>query len=326
LDKILTTNPALNDYSLLKNGPLAPGESFTMALPGTLAQSLTNVATAVGTPVLVDGTKIVDLLPVTDDDESRVIVATTRSTDKDPYVPTPPGVNGTVTECMLPHWRDSGKKSPLVCTAKEVYLDNVRNKNRTRCIEGKTIKVDISADVMFNTDRYDPAFFVALDGGNAMTGKCLLKGFEANQNYMVVDQKQDTKTVGAVVFGQDFRGGNDKCGDVIINGGGGAKIRTSIVNTEVQCVDRDNDGSLDVAVCFSWRVPGTDGLCTLTRDDPLTQGSLADVFPGTPSKCFCFVYNVDDITVDPVPNNKFDSCIPAKSATFGTAPKVTTTN
>lgn len=283
-----------------------------MAVPSYLIDSLTNVATVVGNPVLVDGTRLVDQPPVTSSDDSKVIVATTRSTTKDLFVPTPPGVNGTITQCMLPHWKDAGKKSPLTCRAKEVYLDNIRNKNRTRCVEGTKVKVEISADVVFNAARYDPAFFVATDGGDAMTGTCLLKGFEKGQRYSVVDKDSNTTVVGSVVFDKDFRGGNDKCGDVMFNGGGGGKIRTGIVNTEIQCVDRDNDGSLDFAICFSWRVAGTDGACTLTRDDPLTQGALADVFPGTPAKCFCFIYNVDDITVDPVPDNDFDQCIPAK--------------
>lgn len=300
----------INTMILKSGGPLAPGAKYTMAVPMIVTSDLINTATVTAVPVLIDGTPIAGLNPVVSSDDSKVkmIVITVRSGDKDPFVQPLPGVNGTVTKCMEPHWLDSGKTSKLQCTAKEVYLENIKNSNRTRCAAGSKIKVDISADIRFNSARYDPAFFVALDGGNAMNGKCLLKGLEAGQPYKVVDPTMNTTVVGSVVFDKDARGGNDKCGDVVINGGGGAIIRTSIVNTEVQCVDRDGNGSLDIAVCFSWRVKGTDGVCTLVNNDPKTIGALADVFPGSPSKCFCFIYDIDDITVDPVTDD-VDVCI-----------------
>lgn len=271
--------------------------------------SLLNTATVVADPVLVDGSPMTGLSQVTDTDDSEVKVTDARSVDKPPY--TPPGTNGTVTKCMKDHWEDSGKTSPLTCKAKEVYLTNIHNSNRTTCTAGTKLKVDISADIMFNTDRYDPTFFVALDGGDAMTGQCLLNGLQQTGTFIVLDNDSNSTTpVGQVVWDKDHRGGNDKCGDVIMNGGGGGKVRTTILNTEVLCVDRDKDGVLDVAVCFSWRVKGTDGYCTLTNDDPKTIGKLADAYPGTPSKCFCFVYPIDDITVDPVPDNRNDVCTP----------------
>lgn len=312
LGSVTTANPLLDNYIKLKdNGPLAPGSSFTMAIPKSLLQSLENVATVMAQPVLVDGTPITELQNVTATDPSNVILLTSRSETKPPI--TPPGTTGTVTKCMDPHWKDSNKTQDLQCKAKEVYLDNIYNSERITCVQGTKIKVDIRADIIFRTTRYDPAFFVALDGGDAMKGTCLLKGLEKNIPYKVVDPDDNTTVVGKVLFDSDHFGGNDSCGDVIMDVGGGGKITTSIVNTEMLCNDRDGDGSFDFAICFSWRVPGTDGVCTLTNNDPKTLGSLADVYPGTPSKCFCQVYDVPDIDVDP-PGEKPDLCVLAAPA------------
>jgi len=315
LGNVETKDPVLNNFInkmvLSSGGPLAPGAKYTMAVPMKVDADLINTATVTATPVLVTGVPIPGVEPVRASDDSKVkaVIIDVRSGVKDPFVPPPlPGTNGTITKCMLPHWLDSGKKSGLTCTAKEVYLQNIKNRVRTTCSKGTKVKVDISADVIFNSARYDPAFFVATDGGDAMTGVCLLKAFEKGPAYKVVDPDNNATIVGSVTFDNDFRGGNDKCGDIVINGGGGGAIRTSIISTEVQCTDRNGDGSLDIAVCFSWRVRGTDDVCTLSNSDTQTQGSLADVFPGTPSKCYCFVYEIDDISVDPVAD-AVDVCI-----------------
>jgi hypothetical protein len=71
-----------------------------------------------------------------------------------------------------------------------------------------------------------------------------------------------------------------------------------LVDAEIKCGDDNGNEMLDFSVCFSWRTHGTDGYCTMSRYDPDTEGELADMYPGTPSKCFCARYDVPTITVE----------------------------
>jgi hypothetical protein len=197
--------------------------------------------------------------------------------------------------CMQTNWEDAGNKQNLVCRAKEVYLESVTS-SRLSCNLGATVKLNLTAVIHFNAARYDPGWYVATDGGDALRGSCDINGLvEGYHNYVVSD---GGKTVGSVKWNSDFKGGNDKCGDVLIDGGGGADISVPFIrNVDMKCVDENNNGNLDFSVCFSWRVPGSDEFCTLSRTDPRTKGTEADLYPGTPSKCFCARYDVPTITV-----------------------------
>lgn len=229
------------------------------------------------------------LVKVTNSDPSEVqkkVETDTKSGDKDSYV--------VPETCMQTNWEDAGNSQDLVCRAKEVYLTEVTT-TRTSCNLNSMIKLNLTATIHFNTARYDPAWYVATDGGDALVGQCSLGALTQGTDYKVLD---GGKSVGSVKWNNDFKGGNDKCGDVFINGGGGADIVAPFVrDKEMKCVDHNGDGVLDFSVCFSWRVPGKDSFCTLSRDDPDTQGLQADVYPGTPSKCLCIRYDVPDVTV-----------------------------
>lgn len=294
LNAIKISDPLLNNYVKTDLVQLAPGESTVVSLPAKVADSLTNVATASGIPCLPNGDKIPSLQPVTNSDPSEVakkVSGTVKSGGKDAFdvVKPPEG-------CMQTNWEDAGNTQNLVCRAKEVYLNDVTSA-RLSCEEGTMTKLTLNASIHFNAARYDPGWYVATDGGDALVGTCAINGLVQGTNYNVTDGKGG-KTVGRVAWNADFKGGNDKCGDVLMDGGGGCDIAVPFLkDVEMKCVDENNDGNMDFSVCFSWRVAGQDGLCTLSRDDPSTVGKEADLYPGTPSKCFCARYDVPTVTV-----------------------------
>lgn len=285
-----------NDYI-----SLGPGESVLSSTPLTITSTFDNMASATGTPAMPDLTAIPNMVKVTNSDPSGVqqtVDTDTKSGDKDPFV--------IPETCMQTNWADAGNKQDLVCRAKEVYVKDLYTE-RLSCDVNSMVKLNITANIHFNTARYDPAWYVATDGGDALVGQCALGALTHGNDYQVT---QDQKSVGYVSWNQDFKGGNDKCGDVFIDGGGGADIMVPFVqNKEMKCVDHNNDGVMDFSVCFSWRVPGSDGFCTLSRDDPDTQGNQADAYPGTPSKCLCIRYDIPDITViTPDDDNHVSPC------------------
>jgi hypothetical protein len=142
---------------------------------------------------------------------------------------------------------------------------------------------------MFNSERFDPAWFVALDGGDALTGKCfaspLLKG---NVTTDLFASATSTTKVGQIEWTKDFIGSNDAGGDVIMNSGGGAVMKSVDIakNVAVICDDKNGDGVMDFGICFSWREKGADDTCAVDF-----------IYPGTPSKCFCARYDVPQITI-----------------------------
>jgi uncharacterized repeat protein (TIGR01451 family) len=291
LTGVKINDPLLN-YVKTDFAIIPPGGVVWASLPSTIKSNLVNIATATGTPSTASGTPIAGLSTVTAQDPSEVakkILGDVRNGDK----PSP-------ESCMQTNWEDAGNSQNLVCRAKEVYLNEITSV-RTTCQAGSTFKVNLTASIHFNAARYDPAWYVGKDGGDALTGICAINGLTQGQNYVVSDGKGGP-VVGSVAWNQDFKGGNDKCGDVIMSGGGGADIQVNFLqNEEIKCVDTNNDSNLDISVCFSWRVPGTDGFCTLSRSDPATVGKQADAYPGTPSKCFCARYDIPTVTV--VTNN-----------------------
>lgn len=290
LSGIKVTDPLLNFVKTdLIN--LGPGESTLVSLPATVTSSLVNTATVTGVPSTLTGTPIPNLQPVSSSDPSEVakmLDGSVKSGGKNPFkIP---------ESCMQTNWEDAGNTQNLVCRAKEVFLNDVVSPRLT-CQEGAMIALNLTASIHFNSGRYDPGWYVATDGGDALVGTCAINGLVQGNDYKVTDGKGGA-VVGKVAWNSDFKGGNDKCGDVLMDGGGGADIAVPfLTNVELKCVDDNNDGNMDISVCFSWRVAGQDDFCTLARDDINTKGKQADLYPGTPSKCFCARYDVPTITV-----------------------------
>jgi len=195
-------------------------------------------------------------------------------------------------------WEDADNHQNLVCRAKEVYLNDIHAKARETCDLNSMITINVDASIHFNSARYDNGWYVAKDGGDALTGHCAISGLLSNHQYNVRDGYGTAASeVGSVTWNQDAKGGPDMCGDVMMDGGGGCDIQVPFMeNVEVKCEDYNNDGVLDVSVCFSWRVAGKDSKCTLDMEG--ADGNLPDLYPGTPSKCFCSRVDIPEITVE----------------------------
>jgi hypothetical protein len=168
---------------------------------------------------------------------------------------------------MQDNWKAEGNNSDLVCRAKEVTVLNVQTfpSETTQCTSGEKIKLRLTGTVKFNSERYDAGWYIATDGGDAYTGACAISPLFKDYSYTI--------TGGAVSWNNDFRGGNDVCGDVL-TGGGPAVMTMDLVEADILCNDRDGDGYMDVCVGWSWRVAGHDAFCV---PNALT--------PGTPAKC-----------------------------------------
>lgn len=194
------------------------------------------------------------------------------------------------TKCMQDNWKAAGNKQDLVCEAKEVWLENMEASRPATCVAGGWTTLDLSASVVFNAERYDMGWYIATDGGTALTGQCVIKPLlQKDGPLSVVDKPGSTKVLTNVTWTKDFKGGNDLCGD-IIGGGGTLDFMRIGNNVQLPCIDKDGDGILDFGICFSWKVAGSDTKC-----NPVS------LFPGTPSKCFCARYNIPQIQVLPMP-------------------------
>lgn len=153
---------------------------------------------------------------------------------------------------------------------------------------------------MFNSDRYDPAWFLAVDGGDALTGKCFASPLlQGNVTSDLFASATSTTKVGLISWTQDFKGSNDVCGDIITTSGGGAVLKSVDIakNVAVICDDKNGDGVLDFGICFSWRERGADDTCVPDF-----------IYPGSPSKCFCARYDVPQITIK-IPDNPVGECL-----------------
>ena len=178
--------------------------------------------------------------------------------------------------CMDDKWHITGLNSQdLTCTAKEVFIEEDTGGNKIISADivngddceypGDTATVAILADIHFNADRYDIGIYSAIDGGNALNGKCGLDVLNPN----------------APPPAQDVDG--DDCGDVKVGKDDGTFHDFPFQILKLTCEDDDRDGFLDFGVCFSWRTNGSNEECN----------GPDDIFPGSPSKCFCERVNIN---------------------------------
>jgi len=175
-----------------------------------------------------------------------------------------------IGKCMQDNFQlVGGSTSDLTCSAKEVELQSLTATIDGACIKGEYTTLTLQAVVQLNAARYDMGWYIALDGGNGLTGTCAISPLlkESQESYSLSGGAQ-------IVWNADVKGGNDVCGDIM--DATTMTVSNFLYATEILCEDSDNDGLLDTVVCFSWRVPGSDSAC-----DP------SALYPGTPSKCAC---------------------------------------
>jgi hypothetical protein len=141
-----------------------------------------------------------------------------------------------------------------------------------------TLDVTLSAGPF---DRYDVAFYVALNGNSALSGTSCYHDYldpplTTTPAYPTVD---NGPWANLEPFDQ-----NDSCGDIQANSDAIKTIRTPLLPIQIACVDTDLDGNVDVSVCSSWR-NGTTG-------QQATCSGLSEATPGSTDRCSCARVNV----------------------------------
>ena len=203
--------------------------------------------------------------------------------------------------CMKDSYSYYGKTGTLSCTAKSIFLETVTSPTAKQCEVGKPVKVNLTATIRFaGGNKYDPGWYIARDGGDALTGKCAVGFLEQKYSSAISIIEGSgggchSYNKGSVFWNGDVTGGNDECGDVSVDSAGGAISYNILVDTEVQCKDSDNDGKLDFSICFSWRETANDSVCAVTSK--LTSGIVPQLFPGSTSSCYCAQYDVPNVVV-----------------------------
>jgi len=141
-----------------------------------------------------------------------------------------------------------------------------------------TLDVTLSAGVF---DRYDAAFYVALDGNSALSGtSCYHDYLEPPLSTTpAYPEIHNGPWANLEPFDQ-----NDSCGDVQAQSEVTKTVRTPLLPIQVACVDTDRDGNVDVSVCASWR-SGTTGPQATCR-------GLSDAVAGSSERCSCARLNV----------------------------------
>lgn len=163
-----------------------------------------------------------------------------------------------------------------VCTANDVRLDSL---TPVSVVEDCTTGTIGSATVIFEAlvsaagspDRFDIGIFIALDGGDALTGDNCLHDFlepplTATPTYgdANVDMIQDID--GPPWLDND----GDSCGDIATN----TQVLKTLIPVTIACVDTDMNGWVDLDTSVSWD-NNANTVCS----------TVSDAFPGTNSKC-----------------------------------------
>jgi hypothetical protein len=186
---------------------------------------------------------------------------------------------------------ETGKNESLICRAKEVIIGAVTTDSRTTCKLGDKITLTLAATITVQSSRHDFGWYIAVDGGNALTGKCALNSLNQNKTYNVT-------APGELSWERDVIAANDTCGDIYSPTNGTiAMPNTEIANSlEITCADVDNDGYLDFSICFT------------SRDDEHDDVCKADaMYPSSVNKCDCSTINVMNVTVPK--NETHSTCI-----------------
>ncbi|MDH3458587.1 MAG: hypothetical protein OER90_17235, partial [Gemmatimonadota bacterium] len=134
--------------------------------------------------------------------------------------------------------------------------------------------------------RHDIGIFfdVAADpeGDGALTGTCQISTLNYTQDPPWLDLDGTTDNFAGT---KTESGIQDTCGDIDSFHN---PLFPVITVTDVECVDSDGDGFLNLPYCTSWRQPGSNELCTGPLPEDQGGGfSSSGVSPGSPSKCKC---------------------------------------
>lgn len=182
--------------------------------------------------------------------------------------------------CIQDNWKNDGNKQNLTCTANDVRIAEATNIRDTdlvpldSCLEGSTFSFVADFNVVLGAqERFDIGLYFSTDGDESGTGDGAISGQCSSD---IITDKATTAPFGSENFIQldHPEDPGDTCGD--INSVNNPQVVTVLVEN-VQCIDTDGDGTLNLPNCTSWRQSGANDTC----DEP------TDAFPGSPSKCNC---------------------------------------
>jgi uncharacterized repeat protein (TIGR01451 family) len=210
--------------------------------------------------------------------------------------PPPPPPTGS---CMGDTYRYYGRTGTLSCTAQQVFLEKVEAQQAAQCVAGRPIKLTLTADVRFNgVTKYDPHWHIARDGGDSLTGNCSAGFLDRQyQQAAVITQSREVNLLkGNVTWTGPNAIDSDECGDVTLSDTlGGIMTYNILLDTEIMCRDANNNGKLQISVCFGWKERNTDSVCSVATK--LAAGQLPELYPGSSTTCFCAQYQVPNVVV-----------------------------
>jgi hypothetical protein len=217
-----------------------------------------------------------------------------------------PAFAAVLDGCIEDVFNEYNGGGSLNCTSNDieiVALSNVTILDDGCAFVGDTVTFDADFTVQLNaTARHDIGLYIATDGGDAITGSCVVDTLSLSTSGVVDLDGTSDDTNGADAFGycspdsggtlsvptqpcnenadcvfgdtcEEFGPGiQDTCGDM---NSANNPIVTRIANLTILCLDDDDDGSADLPYSASWRQPGANDLC------------LAELaaFPGNVAKC-----------------------------------------
>ncbi|MGA1578719.1 MAG: hypothetical protein ACO39S_11115 [Steroidobacteraceae bacterium] len=185
----------------------------------------------------------------------------------------PPGLTEAIQDKCMADIALERAGLTLNCTANDISLAQamlLQNEDGSdpKCdYPGAEITFDAIYTVTSSaTERYDIGLWFSADGDpngdGALTGECNIATLPTAGAGGFVNVDQNTQP-------------GDTCGD--ISSRKGANPLNPVIRLTTTCVDPDNNGSLNLPYCTSWRQGGSNQTCT----------SPLDAYPGAPSKCKC---------------------------------------
>jgi hypothetical protein len=178
---------------------------------------------------------------------------------------------------------------PLNCTANDVRGASLLVvEGPGACVAGEPIDVTLKVGVIARAvERYDIGLFIALDGGNALTGQCL-------QDYLPPPLQPAPPACtgtpnpdGGPYFNAECdEDPTDTCGDLNHD----AITYRGLPTLTLLCQDTDGDDVVDVGTCVTWDNAKSAG----TANKPSCLGP-DQTLPNTKSKCRCEALPVGEI-------------------------------
>ena len=187
---------------------------------------------------------------------------------------------GAASACIQTQYGGS-----LGCTSQDVKIASF---DLLAVVDGCTgpsdvAQVNLRANLLVGANqRYDIGFFLALDGGNALTGSCYKDWLNPVKAPQGTDPTSTEITSG---FGPFLNSDGDTCGDAkAVYGQFDKLVGSGSPDTlTLPCTDTDSDGFLDVGNCAGWKNQANNDC-----------GSLAQAgIPDVASKCYCGRTNIN---------------------------------